>query len=78
MCKFKGYEIYDYYEDARIRAKTGNKRPEFERMLDDIRNKKINTIVILKLDRLTRSARDWESIITFLNENECLPRLHKL
>ena len=69
MCKFKGYEIYDYYEDAGISAKTGNKRPEFERMLDDIRNKKINTIVTLKLDRLTRSVRDWESIITFLEEN---------
>ncbi len=24
MCKFKGYEIYDYYEDAGISAKTGN------------------------------------------------------
>ena len=69
MCKFKNYEIYDYYEDAGISAKTGNKRPEFERMLEDIRNKKINTIVTLKLDRLTRSVRDWESIITFLEEN---------
>ena len=49
-------EIYDYYEDAGISAKTGNKRPEFDRMLEDIRNKKINTIVTLKLDRLTRSV----------------------
>ena len=56
MCKYKGYEIYDYYEDAGISAKTGNHRPEFDRMLDDIKNKKINTIVTLKLDRLTRSA----------------------
>ena len=29
FCKFKDYEIYDYYEDAGISAKTGNKRPEF-------------------------------------------------
>ena len=69
MCKYKGYEIYDYYEDAGISAKTGNKRPEFDRMLEDIRNKKINTIVTLKLDRLTRSVYDWENIMKFLEEN---------
>ena len=69
MCKYKEYEIYDYYEDAGISAKTGNKRPEFDRMLEDIRNKKINTIVTLKLDRLTRSVYDWENIMKFLEEN---------
>ena len=43
FCKFKGYEIVDYYEDAGISAKTGNHRPEFERLKDDIKGKKINT-----------------------------------
>ena len=38
MCEYKGYEIYKVYEDAGISAKTGNKRPEFYRMLEDIRN----------------------------------------
>ena len=74
MCEYKGYEIYKVYEDAGISAKTGNKRPEFERMLDDIRNKKINTIVTLKLDRLTRSVADWEKILTFLEENDAFLR----
>ena len=69
MCKFKGYKIYDVYEDAGISAKTGNKRPEFDRLLKDIRFKKINTIVTLKLDRLTRSVYDWEDIMKFLEEN---------
>ena len=41
FCKFKGYEIIDYYQDAGISAKTGNHRPEFERLKDDIRAKKI-------------------------------------
>ena len=53
FCKFKGYKIVDYYEDAGISAKTGNHRPEFERLKDDIKAKKINTIVALKLDRIT-------------------------
>ena len=70
FCKFKGYEIIDYYQDAGISAKTGNHRPEFERLKDDIRAKKINTIVALKLDRITRSIYDWENLITFLDEND--------
>ncbi len=69
FCKFKGYEIVDYYEDAGISAKTGNYRPEFERLKSDIKAKKINTIVALKLDRITRSIFDWEKLITFLDEN---------
>ena len=70
MCEFKGYEVYDIYKDAGISAKTGNKRPEFERLLQDIKDKKVNTIVVLKLDRLTRSVSDWEKILTFLDEND--------
>ena len=69
FCKFKGYEIIDYYEDAGISAKTGNARPAFEELLEDIKDKKCNTIVVLKLDRLTRSVFDWEKIIRFLEEN---------
>ena len=69
-CKFKGYEIVDYYEDAGVSAKTGNHRPEFERLKDDIKAKKINTIVALKLDRITRSIYDWENLMTFLDEND--------
>ena len=69
FCKFKGYEIIDYYEDAGISAKTGNYRPEFERLKNDIKSKKVNTIVALKLDRITRSIYDWENLMTFLDEN---------
>ena len=70
FCKFKGYEVIDYYEDAGISAKTGNHRPEFERLKEDIKSRKINTIVALKLDRITRSIYDWENLMTFLDENE--------
>ena len=70
FCKFKGYEIIDYYQDAGISAKTGNHRPEFERLKDDIKAKRINTIVALKLDRITRSIYDWENLMTFLDEND--------
>ena len=70
FCKFKDYEIVDYYVDAGISAKTGNYRPEYERLQEDIKAKKINTIIALKLDRITRSIFDWEKLINFLDEND--------
>ena len=69
MCEYKNYEIYKVYKDAGISAKTGNKGPAFKELLQDIKDKKCNTIVVLKLDRLTRSVYDWENIIKFLEEN---------
>ena len=33
MCEFKGYEVYNVYEERGISAKTGNLRPEFDRLL---------------------------------------------
>ena len=68
MCEYKGYEIYKLYKDDGISTKTGNYRPEFEELLQDIRDKKCNTIVILKLDRLTRSVYDMEGIMKFLDD----------
>lgn len=70
MCEYKGYEIYKLYKDAGISAKTGNYRPAFEELLQDIREKKCNTIVVLKLDRLTRSVYDMEFIMKFLEDND--------
>lgn len=63
LCKFKNWKIIDYYEDAGISAKTGNHRPEFDRMIEDAKKGKINTVIALKLDRLTRSIYDWENML---------------
>ena len=69
-CKLNDFEIIDYYEDAGISAKKGNYRPEWERLKEDIKSRKINTMIALKQDRITRSIYDWENILSFLEENE--------
>ena len=66
LCRFKEYEVYKVYEDAGISAKDMKHRPKFQEMLDDMRNGKINYIVAYKLDRVTRSVRDLEQLITQL------------
>ncbi len=64
-CTFNNYKIIDYYTDAGISAKGGNHRPEYERMLQDGKDGKINMIIALKLDRITRSIRDWEVLMDY-------------
>ena len=70
LCDYKSYEVYKVYEDAGISAKDMN-RPAFQEMIQDIKDGKINKIIVYKLDRLTRSIKDLEEICTFLEENNC-------
>ncbi|MDD2208520.1 MAG: recombinase family protein [Bacilli bacterium] len=71
LCKYKGYEIYKFYEDAGISAKNIESRPAFNELLEDMKAKKVNTMVAMKLDRVTRSVYDWENLMKFLEENDC-------
>ena len=68
LCKYKDYEIFKIYKDAGISAKDMKHRPEFQNMLEDMKQGKINYIVAYRLDRVTRSVRDLEELITLLEE----------
>ena len=70
FCNYKGYEIYKIYKDAGISAKD-DKRPAYQQMIEDVKNKKINVVVALKLDRITRSVYDVEKLMKILNEYDC-------
>lgn len=63
-------EIVEFYCDAGISAKDTN-RPAFQRMMDDVRAKKINMILITELSRLTRSIRDFANLVEMLDQLEC-------
>ena len=71
LCKFRNYKVYGVYEDAGISAKDMDHRPEFKKMLENVKNKKVNVIVSYKLDRLTRSVRDLETLISELEKYDC-------
>ena len=66
LCKFKEYKVFRVYEDAGISAKNIKDRPAFQEMLADMKSGKINYIVAYKLDRVTRSVRDLEELISQL------------
>ncbi len=71
LCKYKDYKVYKIYKDAGISAKNMSGRPAFQQMLEDMRAGKINYIVAYKLDRVTRSVRDLEVLISELEEHHC-------
>ena len=70
FCNFKRYEIYKIYKDAGISAKN-DKRPAYQEMMSDVKNKNINVIVAFKLDRLTRNVYDIEKLMKTVNDYEC-------
>ena len=71
LCKYKDFEIYKVYKDAGISAKNMKDRPAFQQMLEDMKAGKLNYIVAYKLDRVTRSVRDLEVLITTLEDYHC-------
>ncbi len=70
LCEFKGYKIYKVYREEGVSAKNTN-RPRFQEMIQDMRDGRINKIIVYKLDRLTRSIKDLETICTLLEEYHC-------
>lgn len=56
-CKAKGWLVYDVYTDAGFSG-ANTDRPALTKLMKDIKSKKINTVVVYKLDRLSRSQKD--------------------
>lgn len=64
------YKIYKIYEELGRSGKNIN-RPAFQEMMNDMRTHKFNKIIVMKLDRISRSVVDLENIIKELHENDC-------
>ncbi|MEH6891175.1 recombinase family protein [Bacillus sp. JJ864] len=65
----KDYEIYDVYSDGGYSGKNFD-RPEAQRLLSDLKNDKIDVILVWKVDRLSRNNTDVMSLI----DTELTPR----
>ena len=54
-CKREKHEIIGIYQDVYSGAK--DSRPEFDRLLYDMRRRRFNGIIVYKLDRIGRSLQ---------------------
>lgn len=67
-CKLKDIEKYDFYIDGGWSGSNID-RPEMKRMMNEIIEKKIESVIVYKLDRLSRSQKD----TVFLLEDVFIP-----
>ncbi len=70
LCEYKHYTIYKVYREEGVSAKSMD-RPKFQEMIQDMKDGKINKIIVYKLDRLTRSIQDLEVICKMLEQYHC-------
>lgn len=68
FCKAKDYEVYDIYKDGGYSGASTD-RPDLIRLINDIKQKKINVVMVYKLDRLSRSQKDTLELIEMFNSN---------
>jgi site-specific DNA recombinase len=64
----RGFVVDDVYVDDDISAWSGKQRPEFERMVDDLRSRRIGAVLVWHLDRLTRHPRELEAFMDLCEE----------
>ena len=68
-CENKDYDIVDVYNDAGHSGKD-LMRPEMQRLLKDIKSHKIEVIVAIKVDRLTRNNYDGFWFLNYCEEHD--------
>ena len=69
FCDYRNFKIHRILIE---RGKSGGNtnRPEYKKLVADIESKKINAVVVKKLDRLSRSLLDFEQLMSRLQEKE--------
>ena len=68
-CEKNEYNIVDIYNDAEHSGKD-LMRPEMQRLLKDIKSKKIDKLVAIKVDRLTRNNYDGFWLLNYCEEHD--------
>jgi site-specific DNA recombinase len=62
-CELHGHRVAGIYRDEGISGFSGARRPEFERLLADARNRVGQLIVCWRLDRLSRNRPDFTRVL---------------
>jgi site-specific DNA recombinase len=69
FCEYKKYPIHKIHIERGRSAKNTN-RPEYQKLLADIKDQKINAVVVKKLDRLSRSLLDFEEFMRIAQKHD--------
>lgn len=69
--RIKEWGVYDVYIDDGISGKNITDRPAINRMIEDIKNGKVNNVLVFKIDRLTRNTADLIYLVNLFNAYNC-------
>lgn len=73
FCVAQNWDDYKFYIDEGISGRN-TKRPQLQKLLDDVKQGSINVLLVYRLDRLTRSVRDLHGILDYLDKYNCVFR----
>jgi site-specific DNA recombinase len=59
----KGWQVVERYVDDDVSAFNGRVRPRYARMLDDLRERQIDGVLVYHLDRLHRQPKELEEFL---------------
>jgi len=69
--QIKDWEFYKVYADEGLSGKNIDERPALGELINDIKNGKVNNVLVYKIDRLTRSIRDLITLNDIFQEYNC-------
>lgn len=72
QCKYKirNNEPYKEYQDKGYSGKNTD-RPAFKELLNDIKNDKINAVIVYRLDRFSRNIIDFYNVYEIMKKHNC-------
>lgn len=65
LAEAKGWHVAEVFEDNDVSASNGKPRPAYQRMVREIEAGRIQGIVVWDVDRLTRTPRELEDVISW-------------
>jgi site-specific DNA recombinase len=66
-----GWTVVDTYVDNDVSAFSGKRRPQYERLLADVRSGRVSGIIAWHTDRLHRSPKELEAFIDLVESTKC-------
>ena len=70
-CQYQGYNKIKLYCDAGISGKDTKNRKDYNSMIEDVIKGKIERVIAIKIDRISRNTVDFLTFFNILQEHNC-------
>lgn len=71
LCERREFEIVEIYQETVSGSKSNDDRRELTRMINDMRKRKFDKVVVWSIDRLSRNMKELVKTLTLLDDYNC-------